>query len=103
MIETDHHVGRILKFLEESQLDQNTLIVFTSDNGPEKSWKQRIEEFKHHSNGPYRGGKRDIYEGGHRVPFFVRWPKGIANKGSKWKGLVGQTDLLKTFAELVGV
>ena len=74
MIETDYHVGRILKFLAASGLDENTMIIFTSDNGPENSWKGRIGEFGHHSNGIYRGGKRDIYEGGHRVPFFVRWP-----------------------------
>ena len=101
MIETDYHVGRILKFLEEASLDENTLIVFSSDNGPENSWKQRIDDFGHRSNGPYRGGKRDIYEGGHRVPFFVRWPAGIKQQGRKWNGLVCQTDLLATFGELV--
>lgn len=101
VIETDHHVGRILKFLEARGLDQNTLIVFTSDNGPEKSWQQRIGDFGHHSNGPYRGGKRDIYEGGHRVPFFVRWPAGIAAPNRTYDGLVGQVDLLATFADLM--
>lgn len=102
VIETDYHVGRILDFLEKSDLDENTLIVFTSDNGPENSWKQRINDFGHHSNGPYRGGKRDIYEGGHRVPFFVRWPKGIVSPGREFGNLVGQTDLLATFAEITG-
>ncbi len=102
VIETDHHVGRILKFLKESGLEKDTLIVFTSDNGPENSWKQRIEDFQHDSRGTFRGGKRDIYEGGHRVPFFVRWPAGIKQPGRKWDGLVGQVDLLATLAELVG-
>ena len=101
VIETDHHVGRVLKFLEESGLDDNTLIVFSSDNGPENSWRQRIEDFEHRSNGPFRGGKRDIYEGGHRVPFFVRWPSGIQQPGRTYDGLVCQTDLLATFAELL--
>lgn len=100
--ETDHHVGRILDFLDESGLADNTLIVFTSDNGPENSWRGRIEEFGHHSNGPYRGGKRDIYEGGHRVPFVVRWPAGIQQPGRTWNGLVGQVDLLATLAEVSG-
>lgn len=103
MIETDHHVGRILDFLAKEKLDENTLIVFTSDNGPEKSWKERIGKFGHDSRGGLRGGKRDIYEGGHRVPFFVRWPAGIKNPGRSSDALVGQVDLLATIAEIVGV
>ena len=102
VIETDHHVGRILRFLEQSGLDENTLVFFSSDNGPEKSWKERIKEFGHDSSQIYTGGKRDIYEGGHRVPFFVRWPGGIKQPGRSWDGLVGQVDLLATLAELVG-
>ena len=77
MIETDAHVGRILDVLDKEQLTENTIVVFTSDNGPETTWKERIKKFKHHSNGIYREGKRSIYEGGHRVPFFVRWPAKI--------------------------
>ena len=102
VIETDHHVGRILDFLKTSGLDESTMVIFTSDNGPEKSWKQRVEEFGHHSNHIYRGGKRDIYEGGHRVPFFIRWPGGIEKPGRQWTKLVGQVDLLATLAEVVG-
>ncbi len=100
--ETDYHVGRILAFLKKTGLDEKTLIFFSSDNGPEISWKQRIDEFGHNSSHVYRGGKRDVYEGGHRVPFFVRWPGGIRQPGRSWGGPVGQTDLLATFAELVG-
>jgi arylsulfatase A len=102
VIETDHHIGRILKYLEESGLDESTMIVFSSDNGPENSWRARITEFGHDSSHIYRGGKRDIYEGGHRVPFFVRWPQGIVAPGRSWDNLVGQVDLLATFAELIG-
>ena len=102
VIETDYHVGRILEFLKTSGLDENTLIVFTSDNGPEKSWKQRTKDFGHDSRGGLREGKRSVYEGGHRVPFLVRWPAGIAKPGRTWDGAVGQVDLLATFAELVG-
>lgn len=102
VIETDYHVGRLLSYLEEAGLDDNTMIVFSSDNGPENSWRQRIEDFNHHSSGPFRGGKRDIYEGGHRVPFFVRWPNGISDAGRTCADLICQTDLLATFAEILG-
>lgn len=102
MIETDHHVGRVLKFLDESGLDDNTLIVFSSDNGPENSWSNRIKEFDHDSRGGLRQGKRSVYEGGHRVPFLMRWPAGIQAPGRKWSGVVGQTDLLATFAQIIG-
>ncbi len=100
VIETDYHVGRILNFLEEAGLEDNTIVFYTSDNGPEKSWQQRIKEFEHDSRGQFRGGKRDIYEGGHRVPFLVRWPAGIKQPGRTFDGLVGQIDLLATLAEL---
>ena len=102
MIETDHHVGRILTFLQEAGVDEDTMVIFSSDNGPENSWKARIEEFGHDSSSIYRGGKRDIYEGGHRVPFFVRWPGGIKQPGRQCDALVGQVDLLATIAEIAG-
>ena len=101
LIETDYHVGRILDFLAESGLDEDTMIVYTSDNGPEKSWPQRIEKYNHDSRGGLREGKRSVYEGGHRVPFLVRWPAGIQKPGRIWPKLVSQLDLLATFAELV--
>ena len=76
------------------------MVIYTSDNGPEKSWQARIKEFEHDSRGQFRGGKRDIYEGGHRVPFLIRWPAGIKQPGRTFDGLVGQIDLLATLAEL---
>ncbi len=102
VIETDFHVGRILKFLDDAGISDNTLIVFTSDNGPENSWSARIIEYGHDSRGGFREGKRSVYEGGHRVPFIVRWPNGIDSPGRRWRKLVGQIDLLATFAELIG-
>lgn len=102
MIETDHHVGRILDFLAESGLDKSTMIVYTSDNGPETTWRDRIERYGHHSNGIYRDGKRSIYDGGHRLPFFVRWPGGVVAPGRAYGEPVCQTDLLATFVQLLG-
>lgn len=103
LIETDHHVGRVLAFLEKAGLDENTMVVFTSDNGPEHPWKNRIKNFNHDSRGGLREGKRSVYEGGHRVPFLVRWPAGIKSPGRTWDKPVGQVDLLATFADLIGV
>lgn len=101
MIETDYHVGRILDYLDEAKLNKNTLVIFTSDNGPEKTWQERATKFQHQSNGIYREGKRSIYEGGHRVPFILRWPAKV-KAGRKWTRPVCQTDILATLAELVG-
>ena len=101
MIETDYHLGRLLTFLTERNIDDNTMIIFTSDNGPENTWRQRIHDFGHHSNHIYRDGKRSVYEGGHRVPFFIRWPAGIIEPGRSWDGLIGQVDLVATCAELI--
>lgn len=103
VIETDYHIGRILDFLRDSKLDSNTMIIFTSDNGPEDSWRSRIEKFDHDSRGGFRGGKRDIYEGGHRVPFFIRWPGGIKQPGRKTDRMIGQVDLLATIADIIRV
>ena len=103
VIETDHHVGRVLEVLKKSDLDENTLIVFRSNNGPENSWPARIKKFDHDSRGGLRKGKRSVYEGGHRVPFLVRWPQGIKQPGRRWNKLVGQVDLLATFADLLEV
>jgi len=100
MIETDWHVGRLLDALEEQGLTENTLILFTSDNGPENTWKQRTKLYEHASNGIYREGKRSIYEGGHRVPFIVRWPGVVAPK-SRFDGPVCQTDMLATLNEIL--
>ncbi len=102
MIETDHHIGRLMAYLDEAGLADDTMIIFSSDNGPETTWKEREKLFNHISAGGFRGGKRDIYEGGHRVPFIVRWPAGIAEAGRRWDGPVSQLDVLATLADMVG-
>lgn len=101
VMETDWHVGRLLDLLDAERLTRDTLIVFSSDNGPENPWRKRIEEYQHSSSGPFRDGKRSIYDGGHRVPFVVRWPAQV-KAGGVWAGPVCQTDLLATFADIVG-
>ena len=103
MIETDHHIGRLMDYLDGAGLAENTMIVFSSDNGPEKTWEEREELYGHASSGGFRGGKRDIFEGGHRVPFIVRWPAGIAQAGRRWNEPVSQLDVLATLADMLGV
>lgn len=102
MIETDYHVGRILDFLDDNKLSDNTMVIFTSDNGPEKTYIKRNELYQHFSAGKLRGGKRDIYEGGHRVPFLIRWPAMI-KAGRKCDEPVCQTDFLATFADILDI
>ncbi|NNC87830.1 MAG: arylsulfatase [Akkermansiaceae bacterium] len=101
MIETDWHLGRLLDLLDREKLAANTIVIYTADNGPETTWKERIKRFDHFSSGPYREGKRSVYEGGHRVPFFIRWPA-VIKAGSTWDQPVCQTDILATVAEILG-
>ena len=102
MFQTDHVVGGILKALDDNGFADNTLVIFTADNGAEIYCIERIAKFDHESSGPFRGMKRDIYEGGHRVPFIVRWP-GKVKAGTVNNGLIGQIDLMATLAAAAGV
>ena len=98
--QVDHEVGRILHTLEAQGLTDNTLIIFTSDNGP--YWKpDYIERYRHRAAGNLRGMKADIWEGGHRVPFIVKWP-GKVVPGSQSDVPVTQTCLLATLAGVTG-
>ena len=89
----DHNIGRVLRGLEEQGLMENTLVVFTSDNGGALWYEQ--------SNGPLRGGKQDMFEGGIRVPGFVVW-KGHITPGSQSERLSLLMDLFPTFLEVAG-
>ncbi|HEX4142832.1 MAG TPA: sulfatase-like hydrolase/transferase [Pirellulales bacterium] len=99
--QTDDNVGRILKALDDNGFAQNTLVVFSSDNGPEASAYNRVRKFDHRSAGPLRGVKRDLWEGGHRVPMIVRWP-GHVKPETVSDELVSQVDLMATLAAVVG-
>jgi arylsulfatase A len=103
VMETDAVVGRVLDALEKSGVVNNTLVIFTADNGcaPYIGVKD-LEQMGHYPSGPLRGYKADAWEGGHRVPFIVRWP-GVVKPGSVCGQLVYQADFLRTFADVFGV
>jgi arylsulfatase A-like enzyme len=96
----DRDVGRLLAKLKELGLDEKTLVMFTSDNGPHQEGGHQMEFFN--SNGSLRGMKRDLYEGGVRVPMIARWPGKIA-PGTTTDHLSAFQDVLPTLAELAGI
>ncbi len=103
VMETDALVGRVLEALEKSGEAENTLVIFTADNGcAPYIGKSDLQKMGHYPSGPLRGAKADAWEGGHRVPFIVRWP-GTVKPGSVCHQLVYQADFLRTFAEVFGV
>ena len=99
VFQTDDAVGQILEALKSINADDNTIVIFTSDNGSEKYAYERIKNFNHNSSNPFRGVKRDVYEGGHHVPFIVKWPKKIKS-GTINHQLFSQIDLLKTLTSI---
>lgn len=101
MVETDDACGRLLKALEASGLADNTIVIFSADNGPEKYAYARDQKYDHWSSAPFRGAKRNIYEGGHHVPFVIKWP-GVTKPGSASDALISQVDIMATLAALVG-
>lgn len=102
MEQTDWMVGEVLKALENNGFEKNTIVIFTSDNGPEKYAYQRILNYDHYSMGNLRGLKRDLWEGGHRIPFIVRYT-GIVPAGVVSNELICQTDLMATIAAFIDI
>ncbi len=106
LLQLDWSVGEVLKKLDELKLTENTLVIFTSDNGPvlDDGYVDEANEKlgKHDPNGPYRAGKYSRFEAGTRVPFLVRYPKSIP-AGQESAALFGQVDLCHSLAKLAGV
>jgi arylsulfatase A len=94
----DAEIGRILRALDQAHLARNTIVIFSSDNGP-VWYPQDRARYQHDASGGLRGMKGDAWEGGHRMPFIVRWPERV-KPGSSSDHLLCFTDLLATFAEL---
>tara|TARA_R110002126_G_scaffold22865_5_gene81082 strand:- start:285 stop:1772 length:1488 start_codon:yes stop_codon:yes gene_type:complete len=105
VMETDFVVGRVLNALKENGIEDNTLVFFTSDNGcsaPVSKAGKLEKEFGHYPSANFRGYKSDIWEGGHRIPFIVKWP-GVIKPGTTNDQLVCQTSLMATAAQIAGV
>ena len=96
----DSDVGRLVALLRELKIDRNTLVIFTSDNGPHSEGGHKHEFFD--ANGPLRGFKRDLYEGGIRVPTIAWWP-GVVKPGTTCAEPLANWDFLPTACELAGV
>lgn len=101
VMEIDHWIGQMLEAIDQCGLAENTMVVFSSDNGPETTCYERARKYRHYSMGELRGVKRDTWEGGHRLPLLVRWP-GIVDSGRRSDELICLTDWLATFADLLG-
>jgi uncharacterized sulfatase len=95
----DEDVGRLIDLLKALKLDRKTLIIFTSDNGPHSEGGHKHEFFN--ANGPLRGFKRDLYEGGIRVPTIAWWP-GVVKPGTSSAEPLAFWDFLPTACELAG-
>ena len=110
VVEVDHHVGRILDKLAELKIEQNTIVLFTSDNGPvnrTRGYRARWVRgdtgiHGHDSNGPFVGWKAGLQEGGHRVPFIVRWP-GQVEPGKRCATTIIFNDVIPTLAEALQI
>jgi arylsulfatase A-like enzyme len=102
LAETDWVVAQVLEQLKESGVENDTLVIFTSDNGFAPYVKiPKMFAAGYKPSGSWRGAKATIYEGGHRVPFIARWPGNIA-PNSKSDATICTTDFFATFAELLG-
>ena len=102
IMQTDDTVGQVLQALEKNGVADNTLVIFTADNGHcAYTGLQALLKAGHKPSGPYRGYKADIWEGGHREPFIARWP-GKVKPGSVCNDTICLTDFMATSAAIIG-
>lgn len=94
--EFDRQLGRLMTGLKELGIDENTIVIFTSDNGP-------LPNFRQDRSAGLRGTKLSLYEGGLRMPFIVRWPAKIKQAGVDSSSILSALDLLPTFCKIAGV
>ena len=102
MFQTDWVAGQVLKALKEKGLEDNTIIIFSSDNGTESYAWERAKKYGHYSMGNFRGLKRDVWEGGHHVPFIIKWP-GHVKANTVSDEVISQIDIMATLASITGI
>ncbi len=103
VMQTDAVIGDIIKAIDAKGFGDNTLVIVTSDNGCSKAAGiAGLEKKGHFPSAHLRGSKADLWDGGHRVPFFVRWPK-VIKPNSTSEQLICQSDLMATCADILGV
>lgn len=100
VVQVDDVIGQIMKKVQQEGIKNNTLFIFASDNGPVWFTKD-VKHYDHRSTAMLRGMKIDSWEGGHRIPFIVRWPEKI-KAGSKSDAMLDFTDMMATFAAVSG-
>ena len=102
VMQTDHVIGNILKCLDDQKLTDNTLVIFSSDNGCSRQAKiGQLRKLGHDVSAGYRGSKADIWDGGHRVPFIASWPNHI-EPDSKCDQMIGLFDMFATIGDCIG-
>ncbi|CAM4384319.1 arylsulfatase [Zobellia roscoffensis] len=99
----DENFGKLISFLKDEKLFDNTIIIFTTDNGTAAGIKTNKDGSISGYNAGLRGIKGSHYDGGHRVPFFISWPDGKIEKGSTSNELVANVDLLPTLSKMAGI
>jgi len=100
VVQTDRAIGQVLDTLDALDLGKNTLVIVTSDNGSTEPTEKMTTAFGHRPNHHFRGRKSDAWEGGHRVPFIVRWPAQVS-AGATSAETICHTDLLATLADML--
>lgn len=99
----DRHIGRLLDLLDELGLSRNTIVILSSDNGPENALINNAGYAASGSTGPFRGCKRSLYDGGIRVPFIIRWPEKIPAGATNSADVVAGIDYLPTLSALCDI
>ena len=102
IFQTDWVIGQVLNTLKQKGIEENTIVIFSSDNGTESYAWTRAGKYGHFSMGNFRGLKRDVWEGGHRVPFIVKWP-GHVKKNTISNEVISQIDIMATLASITGI
>jgi len=100
--QVDFVLGQVVKALRENGLEDNTLVIFTADNGPESIAWDRALKYNHFSMGHFRGLKRDVWEGGHHIPFIVKWPNHV-RAGSVTDEVISQVDIMATISDILDI